>query len=191
MQSGVRFIRPYSLANVAQRNCLDMCIIPTINGTKDSAKARMLLQQAHSGFRGGWFESTGSGYHPSVQGADLASAYPYVLYHLSDIDDREEFEVGDVGLDHFGRHRKAQQQEDRPALQPDQAGQPGSMADIHVRKILRRRRRLEAALGQRQREVGGTVFAVHEVDEVTGEEGRAYVHQIAASRTLARLEGRT
>ena len=89
VQSGVRFIRPYSLANVAQRNCLDMCIIPTINGTKDSAKARMLLQQAHSAFRGGWFESTGSGYHPSVQGADLASAYPYVLYHLSDIDDRE------------------------------------------------------------------------------------------------------
>jgi len=89
VETGVRFIQPYSLANVAQRALLDNCKIPTISGTKDNPKGRQILQYAHSAYRGGWFETTGSGYWEDVQGIDLASAYPYILHHLPDIDDRE------------------------------------------------------------------------------------------------------
>ena len=101
VESGVRFIQPYSLANVAQRALLDTCTIPTINGTKDSAPARLMMQRAHSAYRGGWFETTGSGYHPDVQGIDLASAYPYVMYHLPDMDDREGAWFSGDGGDEF------------------------------------------------------------------------------------------
>ena len=89
VSSGVRFIQPYSLANVAQRALLDTCAIPTINAFKESQSGIELLAQAHTAYRGGWFETTGSGYHEDAQGVDLASAYPYILYHLPDVDDRE------------------------------------------------------------------------------------------------------
>ena len=89
VKSGVRFIQPYSLANVAQRALLDTCNIPTLNDYKESPVGRRVLQMAHSSYRGGWFETTGSGYWDLAQGVDLASAYPYVMFHLPDIDDRE------------------------------------------------------------------------------------------------------
>ena len=85
--SGVRFIRPYSLANTAQRACLDTCTIPTTNLYRRT-KNLPILQYASSSYRGGWFETLGSGYHPAVESYDLASAYPYIMYHLPDMDSR-------------------------------------------------------------------------------------------------------
>ncbi len=88
VENNIRFIRPYSLANVAQRNLLDTYTIPTVNRYQRPGGLR-ILQEANTAFKGGWFETTGSGYHPSISSVDLASAYPYVLYHLPDIDDDE------------------------------------------------------------------------------------------------------
>lgn len=88
VQNQIRFIRPYSLANVAQRNLLDTCDIPTINRYQRPGGLQ-ILREANTSFKGGWFETTGSGYHPSISAIDLASAYPYVLYHLPDIDEDE------------------------------------------------------------------------------------------------------
>ena len=88
VQNHIRFIRPYSVANVAQRNLLDICDIPTVNGYKTPA-LRRILQESLSAYRGGWFETTGSGYHEAITSVDLASAYPYTLYHLPDINNRE------------------------------------------------------------------------------------------------------
>jgi hypothetical protein len=84
VQTGIRFIRPYSLANVAQRNLLDMCNVPTINsyhGKKNDDRLE-LLHKANSAFLGGRFETSGSGYLPDVQSIDLSSAYPYWMYWL-------------------------------------------------------------------------------------------------------------
>ena len=81
VETGVRFIRPYSLANVAQRNLLDMCNIPTINSYQNEPN-RELLHKANSSFLGGRFETSGSGYLPDVQSIDLSSAYPYWMYWL-------------------------------------------------------------------------------------------------------------
>ena len=101
VEAGVRFIQPYSLANVAQRALLDTCTIPTINGFKDSEYTMTMLRQAHTAYRGGWFETTGSGYHPDAQGVDLASAYPYVMRNLPDVDDREGAWFSGDGGDDF------------------------------------------------------------------------------------------
>ena len=89
VENNIRFIEPYSLANVAQRNLLDTCKIPTTNDMKDLPSTRFILQAAQSSYRGGWFETVGAGYHPDTQGVDLASAYPYVMHHLPDITDRK------------------------------------------------------------------------------------------------------
>ena len=80
VQSGVRFIQPYSLANSAQRSLLDTSMIPTMN----SLGLHKIVQQSLSAYRGGWFETVGSGYWKDATGVDLASAYPYVMYHLDD-----------------------------------------------------------------------------------------------------------
>ena len=97
IENNIRFIRPYSLANVAQRNLLDTCTIPTIN-RYNSSEARTILTNASTSFSGGWFETTGSGYHPSISMVDLASAYPYILYHLPDCDENESaWFAGDGG----------------------------------------------------------------------------------------------
>lgn len=85
IESGVRFIRPYSLANVAQRNLLDTCQIPTINEYAEDDKLKDLLLKANSAYLGGRFETSGTGYLPNIQSVDLASAYPYVMYHLPNI----------------------------------------------------------------------------------------------------------
>ena len=81
VESGIRFIRPYSLANVAQRNLLDMCNIPTINAYSEPRLNELLLK-ANTSFLGGRFETSGSGYLPDVQSIDLSSAYPYWMFWL-------------------------------------------------------------------------------------------------------------
>ena len=87
VESGVRFIRPYSVANSAQRSLLDTCNVPTVNDYSRRPKTRLILQQALTSFGGGWFETRGSGYHPSACVLDLVSAYPYVIFHLPDLGD--------------------------------------------------------------------------------------------------------
>jgi hypothetical protein len=82
VKTGIRFIRPYSLANVAQRNLLDMCNIPTINCYSQNPQLNDLLLKANSAFLGGRFETSGCGYLPDVQSIDLSSAYPYWMYWL-------------------------------------------------------------------------------------------------------------
>ena len=101
VEAGVRFIRPYSLANSAQRALLDTCSVPTVNDYAKREKTRLILQQANTAYRGGWFETTGSGYHPSVICMDLVSAYPYIIYHLPDLGDKEGTWFRGSGEDDF------------------------------------------------------------------------------------------
>jgi len=93
IDAGVRFMQPYSVANVAQRALLDTpCCevdgcdcphpVPTINEYIENPELRRLLQKALSCYNGGWFECAGSGYLPDCTSVDLASAYPYIMYHL-------------------------------------------------------------------------------------------------------------
>lgn len=84
VQSGVRFIQPYSLANTAQRALMDTCQIPTLNAYHNQGQLHKIIRQAATSYRGGWFETIGSGYHEDVTMVDLASAYPYIMYHLAD-----------------------------------------------------------------------------------------------------------
>ena len=86
----VRFIMPYSVANVAQRNMLDLCKIPTMNNIKKSEDGLAIIQRFHTSYQGGWFTTSGSGFYGSGNGdacigVDLVSAYPYIMYHLPDI----------------------------------------------------------------------------------------------------------
>jgi hypothetical protein len=79
--SGVRMVRPYSLASVAERSALDLCIIPTIN---DDIEDRLPIVSAFwTGYQGGHFESTGSGI-AQAQAQDITSAYPHVMWWLPD-----------------------------------------------------------------------------------------------------------
>ena len=86
VQNRIRFLRPYSLANVAQRHLIDTCDIPTINDYLDdrTGALKLVLQKALTAYQGGWFETTGSGYIEHASSVDLASAYPFVMYHLPD-----------------------------------------------------------------------------------------------------------
>lgn len=88
--ANVRFIRPYSLANVAQRNLLDNGDIPTINEYTKTVNGMELLSIANTSYTGGWFEAVKTGTWTSqncdaVRAKDLTSAYPYVMYNLCDI----------------------------------------------------------------------------------------------------------
>lgn len=90
VSQNVRFIMPYSVANVAQRNMLDMCKIPTMNNFKKEEDGLAIIQRFHSSYQGGWFTTSGCGYFgkgngDACLGVDLVSAYPYVMYHLPDI----------------------------------------------------------------------------------------------------------
>ena len=87
--AGVRFIQPYSLANVAQKHLLENYEIPSLNeyvyASGDyNSKSNWLLRFAYSAYTGGWFEVAGQGYFEGVSAYDLASAYPYAMYHLDD-----------------------------------------------------------------------------------------------------------
>ena len=85
VSQGVRFIMPYSVANVAQRNMLDLCKIPTMNNIKKHDDGLAIIQRFYSSYQGGWFTTSGSGSFPNTVGVDLVSAYPYVMYYLPDI----------------------------------------------------------------------------------------------------------
>jgi len=85
VSQGVRFIQPYSVANVAQRNMMDLCKIPTMNNFKKHSDGLAIIQRALSSYQGGWFTTSGCGTFPDCLGVDLVSAYPYVMYHLPDI----------------------------------------------------------------------------------------------------------
>lgn len=85
VSQGIRFIRPYSLANVAQRCLLDTCEIPTINDFIDDDWGQSAMAKALTAYHGGWFETSGCGYFANVSSVDIASAYPYILYWLPDI----------------------------------------------------------------------------------------------------------
>ena len=84
LSQDIRFIKPYSMANVAQRALLDTCKIPTINHYFKEENID-LLKVAHSSYHGGWFETIGAGIQKDIQAFDLASAYPYIMYHLPDV----------------------------------------------------------------------------------------------------------
>tara|TARA_R110002012_G_scaffold5387_1_gene24574 strand:+ start:3009 stop:4904 length:1896 start_codon:yes stop_codon:yes gene_type:complete len=81
----VRFIKPYSLANVAQRALFDMCKIPTINEMYNDEDYNRILSYAWQSYKGGWFETSGSGHFKNNHLLDIVSAYPYIMYWLPDI----------------------------------------------------------------------------------------------------------
>ena len=119
VKQGIRFIQPYSLANVAQRELLSTCEIPTINDYISQPRLNRVLEIALSCFHGGWFETAGNGRYNGCMGVDLASAYPYVMYHLPNSSNgnwirsdskeslleylkiRKPFEVGSVSYTHL------------------------------------------------------------------------------------------
>ena len=86
VSQNIRFIRPYSLANVAQRTLLDECSVPTLAAYTKSADLNRLLRIALSAYTGGWFETVGTGFFEEVVAVDLTSAYPYVMNYLHNTD---------------------------------------------------------------------------------------------------------
>lgn len=85
VRQGVRFIQPYSVANVAQRNMLDLCKIPTLNNFQKNPLGLEIIQRGLSSYQGGWFSTSGSGLSRDCIGVDLVSAYPYIMWNLHDI----------------------------------------------------------------------------------------------------------
>lgn len=88
--SGIRFSNPYSLANVSQKHLLENYEVPSLNpyvyaeGLHGNI-ANWILKFAFTCYTGGWFEVCGNGFvDENVSAWDLASAYPYVQYHLDD-----------------------------------------------------------------------------------------------------------
>ena len=98
VENGVRFIKPYSLANTAMRNLMDTSYIPVINDYLVDPHLRGLMQKAWSAYTGGWFEARIAGVAPETcKAVDLASAYPYVMYHLPNIENGDWI-IGDEDL---------------------------------------------------------------------------------------------
>lgn len=82
--NGVRMVRPYSPASVAERAALDRCEIPTINDEWKSESESNILRAFWSAYQGGHFESVGSGMKENVKAFDITSAYPHVMWWLPD-----------------------------------------------------------------------------------------------------------
>ena len=80
--NGVRMIRPYSPASVAERAALDLCEIPTINDEWGSVPD--VVRAFWTAYQGGHFEAVGSGVKPNVAAFDITSAYPHVMWWLPD-----------------------------------------------------------------------------------------------------------
>lgn len=85
VKNGVRFIKPYSLANTAQRNLFDTCQIPTINAYLNDETLMGFLEKAYASYQGGLFETQGSGFMANCVAVDEVSAYPFVMRNLPDI----------------------------------------------------------------------------------------------------------
>jgi hypothetical protein len=83
--NGVRFIQPYSVANIAQRNMMDLCKIPTLNNFQKHPQGLDIIHKSLASYRGGWFSTSGSGRFDDCVGVDLVSAYPYIMWNLQDI----------------------------------------------------------------------------------------------------------
>ena len=82
---GIRMVKPFSAASVAERAAYDLCDIPTMNDLiKDHEYS---LNAFWTSYQGGLFESTGSGFWPNVYAKDITSAYPHVMWWCCDITD--------------------------------------------------------------------------------------------------------
>lgn len=82
-EAGVRMVKPYSPASIAERAALDLCEIPTINDQMDEFPD--VVRAFWTGYQGGHFESTGSGIKENgVRAFDITSAYPHVMWWLPD-----------------------------------------------------------------------------------------------------------
>ena len=82
---GFRMTNPYSLASISERSLLDLCEIPILDPHMKHHNERVL--SFWTAFQGGWFECTGSGFREGVTAWDLASAYPYIMWHLPNFDE--------------------------------------------------------------------------------------------------------
>ena len=87
--AGVRMVKPYSLASVAERSALDLCRIPTLNAMMEDNPD--IVSAFWTGYQGGHFESVGSGaifldpqnpQRSGVRAFDITSAYPHVMWWL-------------------------------------------------------------------------------------------------------------
>jgi hypothetical protein len=87
ISQNIRFIRPYSLANLAQRTLIDDCKVPTLSQYVKEPSLNHILKIGLSAYTGGWFETVGTGFFPEVVAQDLTSAYPYVMNFLPNTDD--------------------------------------------------------------------------------------------------------
>ena len=104
VDSKVRFANPYSVANVAQKHLLENFYVPTINDYifatgLYSELGKWIVRFAYTSYTGGWFEVAGNGIvSENVSAWDLASAYPYAMYHLDDIENGKWI-IGDTQED--------------------------------------------------------------------------------------------
>ena len=80
--SAVRFIQPYSPANVSQRNLLDRGYFPTMNAMMGDEHGKEVTQAFLSAYHGGLFDAAETGFIPDATIVDLVSAYPYIMYNL-------------------------------------------------------------------------------------------------------------
>ncbi len=80
--NGVRMVKPFSPASVAERACYDSCDIPILD---DFMKVdSQIIKAFWTCYQGGHFEAVGSGIKSQVSCWDITSAYPAVMWHLPD-----------------------------------------------------------------------------------------------------------
>ncbi len=83
--AGVRMVKPYSLASVAERAAYDRANIPTMDNMV--SKHNDTVQAAWTAYQGGWFEARGSGTMSNVKAYDITSAYPHIMWWMPDLND--------------------------------------------------------------------------------------------------------
>ncbi len=82
--NGVRMVKPFSPAAVAERAAYDCCNIPSMDSMMKYHESTM--RAFWEGYQGGWFESVGQGV-ANCYAQDITSAYPHVMWWLPDITD--------------------------------------------------------------------------------------------------------
>ena len=83
--NGIRMVKPFSPASVAERACYDTSDIPTLD---DAMKVQKEIIDAFwTCYQGGWFSAVGSGVKASVSCWDITSAYPHVMWWLPDFEE--------------------------------------------------------------------------------------------------------
>lgn len=83
--AGVRMVKPYSLASVAERAAYDRANIPTMDNMVQ--KHNSTVKAAWTAYQGGWFEARGSGTMRGVKAYDITSAYPHIMWWMPDLND--------------------------------------------------------------------------------------------------------